>query len=101
METGTKVKQFEEVGQIETIKAVIPVISPVNGHIIMVNKQLEDNPETVNEDPYGTGWIVAVRLEKIHDDLKRLLSAETYLETVKKKIEVKQRAQKKVVEENI
>jgi len=89
---GTNVRQFDEVGHLETIKAVIPVVSPVSGQIIQVNEQLDERPEIVNEDPYGSGWIVVVKLERIQDDLKLLLSAEQYFELMKEKIEVKQRA---------
>lgn len=84
---GTNVKQFDEVGHLETIKAVIPVISPVSGQIIKVNEQLSERPEIVNEDPYGSGWIALVKIERIQDDLKLLLSAEQYFELMKEKID--------------
>lgn len=87
---GTIVKQFDEIGQFETIKAVFSIVSPISGVIIDVNQELEDTPELINEDPYESGWISRVKLEDLDKDLNRLLDAATYLELMKKKIEAEQ-----------
>ena len=92
---GANVKQFDEIGQLETIKAVFSIVSPVSGVIIDVNQKLEDTPELINEDPYESGWISSVKLDDLDEDLKHLLDAETYLELMKKKIEADQELLKK------
>ncbi len=52
----------EAYGEIESVKAVSDVIAPLSGEIIEVNQKVVDAPETVNEDPYGEGWLVRIRL---------------------------------------
>jgi len=61
-EVGRKIKAGEEFGTIESVKAVSEVYAPVTGEVVEVNKALVDHPEIVNEDPYGRGWILKVRL---------------------------------------
>ncbi len=82
---GRIIEQFEDVIAMETVKAVIPVISPVGGAIIEVNSALEDAPETVNEDPYGKGWIFKVKLGD-KDELANLENSDKYFEIMKDKI---------------
>jgi glycine cleavage system H protein len=59
---GTSVTQDEPYTEIESVKAVSDVIAPLSGEVIAVNESLGERPETVNEDPYGAGWMVRVRL---------------------------------------
>lgn len=59
---GQSVKKDESYAEIESVKAVSDVVSPMSGEILAVNEQLADRPEVVNEDPYGEGWLVKVRL---------------------------------------
>ena len=59
---GTTVSKDASYTEIESVKAVSDVISPLSGEIIAVNEALADTPETINEDPYGEGWLVRVRL---------------------------------------
>jgi glycine cleavage system H protein len=61
-EEGTQVAKDESYGEVESVKAVSDVIAPVSGEVIEVNQAVVDAPETVNEDPYGGGWLVKVRL---------------------------------------
>jgi glycine cleavage system H protein len=61
-EEGTQVAKDESYGEVESVKAVSDVIAPVSGEVIEVNQAVVDAPETVNEDPYGDGWLVKVRL---------------------------------------
>ncbi len=49
-------------GEVESVKAVSDLISPLSGTVIEVNQKVVDEPETVNEDPYGEGWLVRIRL---------------------------------------
>jgi glycine cleavage system H protein len=59
---GKYVGAGEELGEVESVKAVSPLYSPVDGEIIEVNRGLPDKLETLNQDPYGAGWMVKVRL---------------------------------------
>ncbi|MGA2193106.1 MAG: glycine cleavage system protein GcvH [Nitrospirota bacterium] len=66
-----------EIGEIESTKATSSVISPVSGTIVKVNSVLEDTPETINEDPYGKGWIVVVDMDD-PKELSGLMDVEEY-----------------------
>jgi glycine cleavage system H protein len=59
---GTTVSKDAPYTEVESVKAVSDVISPLSGEIVAVNELLADNPETINEDPYGDGWLVKVKL---------------------------------------
>jgi glycine cleavage system H protein len=59
---GRKVTMGEPYAEIESVKAVSDVVAPLSGEIVEVNGRLSGEPETVNEDPYGEGWLVKVRL---------------------------------------
>ncbi len=76
-EKGKVVKQMETVATIEAVKTAADVYSPVSGEVIEVNSDLENKPELINEDPYGKGWIVKLKMTN-PDDVKGLLSAEDY-----------------------
>lgn len=70
-----------EIGEIESTKATSTVISPVSGTITRVNEELEDAPETINEDPYEKGWIVEIEMDDA-SELENLMSAEEYAKFV-------------------
>jgi len=59
---GQSVRKDESYAEIESVKAVSDVVSPMSGEIVAVNEKLADRPEVVNEDPYGEGWLIKVRL---------------------------------------
>jgi glycine cleavage system H protein len=61
-EEGATLTKDQAYAEVESVKAVSDVISPVSGEVIEVNRAVADAPETVNEDPYGDGWLVRVRL---------------------------------------
>ncbi len=61
-ETGLELKQGEPYAEVESVKAVSDVIAPLSGSIVEVNSALSENPATINEDPYGEGWLVKVRM---------------------------------------
>ena len=61
-EEGSTVAKDESYGEVESVKAVSDLIAPLSGEIVEVNATLLDAPETINEDPYGAGWLVRVRL---------------------------------------
>ena len=59
---GSTVTKDQAYGEVESVKAVSDVIAPLSGEVLAVNEQVVDAPETVNEDPYGNGWLVRIRL---------------------------------------
>jgi glycine cleavage system H protein len=61
-EIGAEVKKDQPYTEVESVKAVSDVFAPLSGEVIAVNSLLEDSPERINEDPYGDGWLVKVRL---------------------------------------
>ena len=62
-EEGATVTKDAAYGEVESVKAVSDLISPLSGEVLEVNQKVVDEPETVNEDPYGEGWLVRIRLE--------------------------------------
>jgi glycine cleavage system H protein len=61
-EVGTQVVKDQSYAEVESVKAVSDVFAPLSGEIVAVNDELADSPEKINEDPYGQGWMVTVRL---------------------------------------
>jgi glycine cleavage system H protein len=61
-EVGTSVSKDEAYAEVESVKAVSDVFAPLSGEIVEVNAALEESPEKVNQDPYGDGWMVKIRL---------------------------------------
>jgi glycine cleavage system H protein len=61
-ETGSEVKKDGPYAEVESVKAVSDVYAPLSGEIVAVNESLSESPETINEDPYGDGWLVRVKL---------------------------------------
>jgi glycine cleavage system H protein len=61
-EVGTRVTKDEPYAEVESVKAVSDVIAPLSGEIVEVNVSLAEKPETINDDPYGDGWLVRVKL---------------------------------------
>ena len=59
---GTSVTRDTSYGEVESVKAVSDVIAPLSGEVLEVNQSAVDAPETINEDPYGAGWLVRIRL---------------------------------------
>lgn len=80
-EIGATVTGGEEAGVAESVKSASDVFSPVTGEVVEVNESLEDEPELVNDDPYGDGWLFKVRL-KDQGELEGLMDATTYADHV-------------------
>jgi len=80
-EVGQSFDAGDEIGSIESVKAVAEVYTPVSGEIVEVNEKLEDAPELVNEEPHGDGWIAKVRVSS-EDELSELMSADAYQEFI-------------------
>jgi glycine cleavage system H protein len=81
---GAKVRRGQSVAVIESIKATAEVYTPVTGTVVEVNERLRDEPELVNKDPYGGGWIVAVKMDD-PKELEQLLKPQEYIERKQQK----------------
>ncbi len=76
-DVGTTVDAGEELGTLESVKAVSEFLSPVTGEVVEVNTRLEDEPNLINDDPYGDGWLAKMSVSAESDDI---LDAEAYEE---------------------
>ncbi|MDD4663395.1 MAG: glycine cleavage system protein GcvH [Caldisericia bacterium] len=85
-EIGKKISQFDEVGSIESAKAVFEVISPVSGTVVRYNGDLVDHPEWINENPYEKGWIAEIQLTDFEEDRMLLINSEEYYQFLQKKV---------------
>jgi len=86
VEPGTEVKQGQEIGKIETIKATFSILSPVSGKVVEVNPEMDASPYLINHDPYGAGWIYHIELTNPAGDKSALLEARDYFELMKQKV---------------
>lgn len=84
---GSSVKQNEAYGTLESVKAVVDLIAPISGTVKEVNEKLRDNPEPINQDPYGEGWLIIVTPSNLGAELKNLMdfkaAVDWYKEVVK------------------
>ena len=78
-EVGQVFNANDELGTIESVKAVAEVFTPVAGEVVEVNDAVVDDPELLNEDPHGEGWLIKIRFSSA-DDLKTMMKAEEYEE---------------------
>jgi glycine cleavage system H protein len=78
---GSTVTKDSSYGEVESVKAVSDVIAPLSGEVIEVNQAVVDAPETVNEDPYGQGWLIRIRLSD-PGEAGSLLDADAYREVI-------------------
>ena len=78
---GAEVAKDSSYGEVESVKAVSEVVAPLSGQVLEVNRRVVDEPETVNSDPYGAGWLVRIRLSD-PDEVDSLLDAEAYKQHV-------------------
>ena len=78
---GAQIRKDEAYTEIESVKAVSDVVAPLSGEVVAVNDALADKPETINEDPYGEGWLVRVRLSD-PDETEALMDAAAYEATL-------------------
>ena len=74
---GESLEKEEVFGSVEAVKTVSDLFMPVNGEVLEFNENLEDNPELINSDPYGEGWIIKVSISD-SSELEELLSSEDY-----------------------
>lgn len=76
-EEGSPLAKDESYGEVESVKAVSDIVSPLSGEVVEVNTKVVEEPETVNDDPYGEGWLVRVRLTDAAE-VDELLDAAAY-----------------------
>ena len=74
---GSSIARNDSYGEVESVKAVSDLVSPLTGEVLEVNERVVDAPETVNEDPYGEGWLVRIRLAD-PSEVDSLLDATAY-----------------------
>ena len=79
---GEELDQDEVFGTIEAVKTVSDLFMPVAGEVLEFNEALEDEPELINKDPYGEGWIIKMKVKDL-SDLDNLLDAEAYKKYIK------------------
>lgn len=78
-ETGEHVDAEQSIAVVESVKTASDIYAPVSGTIVAVNSELDDNPERINEAPYGDGWLFKIEIDDV-DDLDALLDAAGYAE---------------------
>jgi glycine cleavage system H protein len=78
---GEELEKEEVFGSVEAVKTVSDLFMPINGEVLSFNEKLEDEPELINSDPYGEGWIIKISASDV-SELNSLLSAESYKELV-------------------
>jgi glycine cleavage system H protein len=78
---GAKIQHGKSFGVVESVKSVSELFAPLSGEVVEVNDTLTKTPEKINDDPYGAGWMIRVKLAS-KDDVKKLLDAKKYKATV-------------------
>ena len=81
-DTGAVLEEGGEFGTVESVKAVSELYLPMAGEVMEVNAELEDSPELVNEDPYGSGWMIKIKATE-PDQFGRLMDSQAYLASLK------------------
>ena len=80
-EIGQKIQRDEPFGTVEAVKTVADLFAPISGTVTEINETLDDSPESVNQDPYGDGWMVKVSVSEA-GELDNLMSAVQYQEMI-------------------
>ena len=78
---GAKISQRQSFGVVESVKAVADLFAPISGEVVEVNETLSKSPETVNQDPYGQGWMIVIKPSKA-TEWDQLLTAAQYEELI-------------------
>ncbi len=76
-QVGSQLEAGDELGSIESVKAVSELFSPVSGEVVEINEKLAEKPELVNTDPYGDGWMIRIRLDD-PTEMDELITADDY-----------------------
>lgn len=84
---GTEIYQFDEIGNIESTKISLGIISPVAGKVIGVNDKLVDYPEYINQNPYEEGWMIKIKMDDFEEDKELLIKDKEYYKFLKRKVD--------------
>lgn len=84
-EPGSILAQMQKLGEVESVKVVSEIFSPVSGEVVEANRALESSPELVNHDPYGEGWLLVVRMSDAAE-ASQLLDADAYRNLLKEEL---------------
>ena len=77
-EAGSNVDQFGKLGEVESVKAVSDIYSPISGEVTILNQIAVDSPETINQDPFEQGWMVKIKPINLSQEMDNLLSSDSY-----------------------
>ncbi|MDE0881726.1 MAG: glycine cleavage system protein GcvH [Myxococcota bacterium] len=78
-EVGSEFEMGDDFGEIESNKSVSQLYAPITGEVVEINEELDDAPEVINDDPYGSGWMIKIRLA-VPDQLSELMNSDIYAE---------------------
>lgn len=81
---GAEVEQFGEVGNVESVKSIADILSPVSGRVVAVNAAAAEAPEIINEDPYVRGWVAELELSDLEGDRQLLMDGPAYVDFVRR-----------------
>ncbi len=87
LEVGDEVKQNDAYGTLESVKAVVDLIAPVSGTVKEVNEALMDNPDAINKDPYGNGWLITVTPSDADGELENIMDFDAAVDWCKALVE--------------
>ena len=79
-EVGDEIVKGEPFGTVESVKSVSDLVAPLSGKIEEVNEEVVDNPQLINEDPYGEGWLIVISPSNLNEELETLMSFEESVE---------------------
>ena len=77
----SKISQDDTFGVVEAVKTVADLFAPVSGSIVEINNELEESPDLINSDPYGSGWIIKVSVDSL-EEYNNLLSSDDYMDFI-------------------
>ena len=80
-ELESKISQDDTFGVVEAVKTVADLFAPVSGSIVEINNELEESPDLINSDPYGSGWIIKVSVDSL-EEYNNLLSSDDYMDFI-------------------
>jgi glycine cleavage system H protein len=86
-EVADEVEQNEAYGTLESVKAVVDLIAPVSGTVKEVNEELMDNPDLINKDPYGKGWLILITPSDVEGELENLMDYDAAVDWYRKLIQ--------------
>lgn len=86
---GQQVEHMKSFGQMETAKWVGELHAPFTGTVIEVNQEVVSNPQLINDDPYGSGWLIEIKATKTNEEIPKLLHGDSAVEWFRKEVEAK------------